>query len=493
MGSGEQHVVVARSLFGAIAATAWLAACQSESDTVGSAAPKGVLGGLDATDVARTGPRSGAPPPPVASADAGTEHVDSTASSDSGHVRPSDDGRVVSPSDASTRPSSDASTHPVHEASTNPLDGSWHSDAGASGPVCAPVYADAGAGLGACALGVPCASGCCPSNAVTDRLNAGGTNDGRLDVSSIAVDSLGRAHVVFADSSGQGLVYEAPDGAGWTRTLLDPTPFAADSGALIFARSPALAIAHAGRQDVVYAAYAPTVRDEMPTRGRFGTKGVAGWTFEDLPGAPLRLRIDPQGNPVLLTSDDVLIRRYAGGWETITPGTAPSWITDFAIDQAGDFFGLAIAVVNLHDIELSLLHKPVVGDWIKEPIASGFWINSAKIEVGGGTVHVGYLTDFGIEYARKESSGWTRLHVTADLISQFSMAVDPCGAPQFVGFIRPSGGSRYYRWTTEGWKYTVLEVPACSGGYGVDLQLSADTAYASYFDCSFHLASIPLR
>jgi hypothetical protein len=115
------------------------------------------------------------------------------------------------------------------------------------------------------------------------------------------------------------------------------------------------------------------------------------------------------------------------------------------------------------------------------------------IAAAAGTVHVSYEAGGVLHYARRVGTAWTDRVVT-DVVGQHAMAIDTCGSPHFAVWTGvPPTMTRYYRWTPAGWRSGDFADSGCAFGDGLDIAITSASAFVSFYDCPFQLATIPLR
>jgi hypothetical protein len=319
----------------------------------------------------------------------------------------------------------------------------------------------------------------------------GGGNPPFVSYTTIAIDATGGVHYAFPEAFTQQITYEEPAGSSWNQSFLDPDAFTVDGGASYKANAPLLAIGKVGGNEVVYLGYtvmAPSGFNFKEFEGRFGTKNARGWTFETVPGFPVAVRADERGAPVVATRSQ-LLERQGTTWVSIGAPKPGANITDLDVDTAGARYVASIDGAT----GKVFASRRAGGSWTSEEVATDLTAAVAKIAVANGTIHVGYLTNTGIYYARRDGSTWAVHHVTSDTMIQLAMSVESCGTPHFVGGFVNNTATRYYRWATGSWHSVDVDSPGCNFGDGVDLELTASDAILSFFNCPFMLSRIALR
>jgi hypothetical protein len=376
--------------------------------------------------------------------------------------------------------------------------------------------------------GMPCDSGCCSANkAQTSNF---GTSGGGPGLGAVAAAPSGRLY--YGTSMGWGnlgdFTYARTDdsGATWVGMQTIPADESGDvmwvgmiapdfaqtnptfSNPIAFAVDPQFAFGGSGAAASVYMAYGlaspePFGGPIFPgalTRARIGVgEPPQSQTWEDLPTANGALAADGSG-ALWLSGNKVFRRTAKRTWDaTCLPDPGGPGIA-MALDDSGAWY----VARNGGDGNVYVSRHTPDGAWSTEMVATG---TATAIAFGGGTVHVTYLRNGDVYYARRVGTAWTEnlaviaTTLPANVVGEHVyvtfayLRVDSCGSPH-IGVYAENGmdsfNTYYVRWTPSGWvsaTFWSTNDPQYSGG----IALTSTHALLPFDSGGWEVLSIPLK
>lgn len=364
--------------------------------------------------------------------------------------------------------------------------GVWPPSIAPTSRECAPDCDGAACG-GACGSDWPCDTGCCGNASALETVSTDSAAAPFFGT-TVAVDSSGGLHYAYVDTE---VFYYEKGPSAWTGGGPDAAGLVNGAGPVV-ARAPRLAVGKQGGADRMYLVYrlTPSGSSSAKEGGRFGAKSGGSWTFETLPAVPLALAVDTSGAALVLTSDGVLQRNAANGWDTLgLPSPLPGTPRDLTVDSTGAWYVAASGASNV-----SVSRRSPAGQWVTEVVVAAPGASLVRVRAGGDAVHVGYQTGDGVHYARRVGTAWVD-HLVSDQVGDFAMAIGACGSPEFVVYGGGTGRHQtiYERWTSRGWRSQELAPAGCDLGQGVGVALTSSSAHLSFFNCGYIVVTIPLQ
>lgn len=243
----------------------------------------------------------------------------------------------------------------------------------------------------------------------------GGMTGNEQDFSvSLALDSLGRPHIVYANS---GLQYAYRDGSGWHSELVDANTINHPSLALTTAGAPLITAWGAGQQFAYHDAGGWHVETVDPDGNGYSSIAVDGNGLVHIsyrgayPGFALRHAT-----------------RAAGGWQVETASNQPALGTSIALRSDGTPL---IATVSANALDLA--ERGAVGWSVAEVDAFGWASSGASMAVdGAGQPRLSHGATAGLLYTYRDAGGWHSQLVDPASVRETSSALAPGGAPQIA-------------------------------------------------------------